>query len=408
MALSVRRQGGIVVEYAGEGVTLDPTSGEAPYPSIVTHAHSDHASAFRFPGLLKYSTPQTYRLLERLGWRRSGDWHPVSIGEKIRIGDMEIRIHNAGHILGSIAVEISSPEGSILYTGDFNVEESYTMEPARPVGCDILVMETTFGSPAFSFPRRQEVALEMVEWAVMDVIPRGRVPTFKADSIGNAQEIISIFNRLTRLPVVASPTVARASDVYREYGHRLEYVEADSEEGRELLDSGRCVYVTPKASRPRGDRLEISLASGWAAIFRGRGRSFPLSDHTDFRGLLSFIRDCRPKRVLTLHGGPMTRGFTEYVRRRLGLDAKPLTDAEETISGTVPEQEGRLKACRSQLLSLIRIPGFTYSTPWLMREMAARGFTRREIEEAIRKLTEEGILEQEGTEMKLAWREGKV
>lgn len=391
-----------MVEYEGVGVVLDPASDDFPYPSIVTHAHSDHASAFRFPGLQKYSTPQTYRLLERLGWRRAGDWHPVSIGERFKVGDMEIRIYNAGHILGSITVEITSPEGTILYTGDFNVEESYTMEPARPVSCDILVIETTFGSPAFSFPRRTEVAIEMVEWAVLDVIPRGRVPVFKTDSIGNAQEIISIFNRLTRLPVVASPIIARASDVYREYGHRLDYIEADSKEGRELLESGRCVYVTPKGSRPSGRRLEPSLASGWAPLFRGRGRSFALSDHTDFKGLLSFIKGCSPKRVLTFHGGPITKSFTDYVRRRLGLDAKPLTNMEETISGTVLGGEGRLRACRSQLLSLIRIPGFTYSMPWLMKEMARRGFTRTETEEAVRRLVEEGILEPEGSEMKLA------
>lgn len=397
MALSVRRQGGVVVEYAGEGIILDPTSGEHPYPSIVTHAHSDHATAFRFPKLRKYSTPQTYKLLERIGWRGGGDWHPISIGGRLKIGDMEIHTHNAGHILGSIIVEITSPEGTILYTGDFNIEESYTMEPARPISCDILVMETTFGSPVFSFPKRSEVALEMVEWAVLDVIPRGRVPTFKADSIGNAQEVISIFNRLTRLPVVASSAVARASDVYREYGHRLDYIEANSEEGRELLESGRCIYVTSKGSRPSGRRLEVSLASGWAALYKGKGRSFALSDHTDFKGLLSFIRGCQPKRVLTFHEGPITKGFTDYVRRRLGLDAKPLTDMEETISGTVLGEEGRLRACRSQLLSLIRIPGFTYSTPWLMREMARRGFTRREAERALEGLVGEGILKRDGS-----------
>ncbi len=401
MALSVRRQGGVVVEYAGEGIALDPTSEEPNYPSIVTHAHLDHAMAFRFPRLQKHSTPHTYRLLERMGWRRLGEWHPISIGEGFRIGELEVRIHNAGHVLGSIAVEISSPEGTVLYTGDLNTEESYTMEPAEPIGCDILVIEATFGSPAFSFPSRSEVAIEMVEWAVLDALPRGKVPTLKADPIGNAQEIIYIFNRFTRLPVVASPSVARASDVYREYGHSLDYVEADSEEGRELLESGRCVYVTSKGSTPRGRGLEASLASGWAAVMRGRGRSFPLSDHPDFKGLLQFTRDCRPRRVLTFHGGPMAKGFTDHVRRRLGVDAKPLTDLDETIHGTILGGEARLKACSSQLLSLIRIPGFTYSKPWLMREMARRGFTRGEAEEALRRLMERGNLELEGQNIRL-------
>ena len=124
-----------------------------------------------------------------------------------------------------------------------------------------------------------------------------------------------------------------------------------------------------------------------------RGQAFPLSDHADFRELLSFIRRCRPKRVLTFHGGNMTRGFADYVRKRLGIDARQLTSREETLMGPVSRGEMRMKACHEQLLRTVRIPGFEYTAPWLVKEMARRGFTRSETEAALSHLVDLKLLD---------------
>ena len=263
------------------------------------------------------------------------------------------------------------------------------------------MIETTFGAPMFKFPKRQDVALEMVRWAVMEAIPAGRVPTFRTDSIGNAQEVISAFNLLTSVPVVSSKSATKVSDVYRMYGHDLDYVDADSPEGRELLDDGKCVLVAPKGAKFKRDNLDTALASGWAVLMRNRGRAFPLSDHADFRELISFIRRCRPKRVLTFHGGALTRDFADYVRKRLGIDARRLTSREETLMGPVSRGEMRRRACYEKLLRTVRIPGFEYAAPWLVKEMARWGFTRSETEDAIERLIEGGILASAGSGVKL-------
>ncbi len=232
----------------------------------------------------------------------------------------------------------------------------------------------------------------MVKWATMEAIPSGRIPAIKTDSIGNAQEVISLFNRMTKLPVVTSRSATRVSDVYRRYGHGLDYVDADSPEGQELLESGRCVLVAPKGARLDGESIDSALASGWAVLWKRRGRAFALSDHADFRELVGFIRRCHPKRVFTFHGGPMTRGFADYVRKRLGIDAKRLTGREEALMGTVSRGEMRMKACYDQLMRTVRIPGFEYNSPWLVKEMSKRGFTRSETEAALQYLMERGVL----------------
>lgn len=392
MALTVSRRKGVVVEYKDEGVVFDPST-KFDYPAFVSHAHADHAAAFRYPDLIKYATEQTHSLLEAMEWKIEGKWRQISVGDKVKVGDIEVGVYNAGHILGSVQFEAATPEGTVLYTGDFSMGDSYTVDAAEPVSCDILVLETTFGAPMFSFPKRREIALEMVRWAVHGAVLKGMVPTFKTDSIGNAQEIITIFNRMTKLPVVTAKRTTKASDVYRNYGHNLDYVDADSNKGRELLKEGRCVLVTPKGSKVSHEKIDPALASGWAVIMKKRGGTpFPLSDHADFRGLISFIQRCHPKRVLTVHGGAMTKGFADYVKKRLGIDARPLTSREETLSGPVYKSATRIKACCGQLLQTIRIPGFIYTDPWLVKEMAKRGFTRSETENALQVLVERGFL----------------
>ncbi len=401
MALTVRKSRGVIVEYGGSGVAFDP-SNSSTYPVFVSHAHADHASAFKIQSISKYATEPTYRLLEILGWKKLKNWLPLSVGETVKIDDIEVTAHNAGHVLGAVQFEVSTPEGTLLYTGDFSLDNSYTMKAAEPLSCDILVIETTFGAPMFTFPKRREVSMDMIRWAVMDAIPSGFIPTFKTDAIGNTQEIITAFNRLTKVPVVTAKNATKVSDVYRRFGYDLDYVDAGTPEGRELLEGGRCVLITPKGSKPEYENLETALASGWAVMMRNKGQAFPLSDHADFRELLSFIRRCHPKRVLTFHGGKMTRGFAEYVRKRLGIDARPLTVREESIMGTVNRGERRLNACYEQLLKTVRIPGFEYTSPWLVKAMAQKGFTRIETEEALKHLVDRSVLLETQSGVKLS------
>ena len=417
--LTVRYRRGVVVEYGYDAVAFDPT-GLTPHPAFVSHAHADHSAAFKHPDLWKGSTEETRRLVEALRGEMGINWGELRPGGSTKVGEIEVRAHNAGHVLGSLLLEASTPEGTVLYTGDFNVGDSYTMEAAEGVECDLLVIETTFASPLFSFPSRREIALEMVRWAVFDVIPRGRIPAFRTDPIGNAQEIITIFNRYTNLPVLTMGNVTRASDVYRAYGFQLEYVDAESEEGLELLRDGRCILIAPKGSKLvllselgqtslghasggsglTPDRLEPAIASGWAAIMRGRSsKPFPLSDHSDFKGILRFIRSCRPKKVLTFHGTALSQGFPEYLRRRLSIEAYPLTARGEGVT-LRPRSEERVRRCCEHLLLELR-SGFIYRPSWLMRAMALRGYSRDETQEAIRRLVERGILTEDEEGVKL-------
>ena len=401
MSFTVKQQGGTLVEYHGQGVILDPTGNGGDYPCFVTHSHADHAAAFKYPEKEKFATEETVRMLSALGWKRLENWNPVKVGGRVKIDDIEVRVHNAGHVLGSVEYEVITPEGSVLYTGDIGLGDSYTMKSAEAVKTDILIVETTFAAPMFNFPSRKDIALDMVRWATMEAIPNGRIPVFKTDSIGNAQEIIHIFNSLTRLPIITAKSATKISDVYKIYGHSLEYIDHKDEAADELIEAGRCAVITPKGSKLPYEKMDSALASGWAILFSKRSRAFPLSDHADFKGLVNFIRKCHPKRVLTFHGGSMTKDFPSYITKKIGIEAKPLSIRNEGINGPVLNGELRIKACASQMLKTIRIPGFEYTSSWLLKEMARVGYNRSEAEYTIEYLVKRGVLTIAGNGIKL-------
>jgi Cft2 family RNA processing exonuclease len=268
----------------------------------------------------KYSSQQTFDLIDSYGIQPR-NWQSLAIGEKVVFDDVEVVAHNSGHVLGSCEFEVNTPEGNVLFTGDLNTEYTKTMKPAEPVQCEILVLEATFGSPSFVFPSEDEVGKEMVDWA-KKTIKSGKIPTFQADPLGNAQEIISILSE-SSIPVITHWKVSRINQVYEANGYKLEYLDAKSNGAQEIIDSGNLAYITPKQLDLQ-DHPEFvpALVSGWALW--ARKKAFPLSDHADFPRLIRFVEECRPKTVLTCHGSMFNDSLAHFIERKLGIRAYPI------------------------------------------------------------------------------------
>jgi len=256
--------------------------------------------------------------------KEARQWKAVTYEQRVKVNNLEVVAHNAGHVLGSAIYEVVSPEGIVVYTGDFQFRDSFTMKAAEVIPCDILVLEATFGSPSFLFPQRDIVAMEMVQWAI-DSIKMGKIPVFQTDSLGNAQEIIRAFNTLTTLPVTTHWRVTQISKVYKAYGQDLKFFDANSEEAGEITSSGECIFVTPKGlNLTKHSEFDISLVSGWGLWSRRGKKAFALSDHADFNQLMEFVEGCKPKTVLTCFGGWRNKTLANQVEKRLDIEARPL------------------------------------------------------------------------------------
>jgi len=321
--LRIKWESGVLIEYKDAKVIFDLQSKSINHgvTSFVTHAHIDHSRAFKLRHISKFSSEETKSLVTLEGIK-ADKWWPLTLNKGIKLGDIEVIPHFAGHILGSCEFEVSTPDGTVLFTGDINTRETRTVKPAEPIKCDVLIIEATFGSPEFVFPPDEILAEEMVSWA-NKALDEGKTPIFQADAIGNAQEVIRIFNENASIPVISHSKISKVNEVYEHYGCKVNYIDINSEEASELILNRNAVIVAPK-------RLDLfpsfeytsAMVTGWAIKFKRR--SFPLSDHADFSNLIRFIGECNPKIVLTYHGGRFNEVLAKYIEKNLGVRSYPL------------------------------------------------------------------------------------
>lgn len=97
---------------------------------ILTHAHEDHIGAL--PYMLKeikapvFATPFTLELvrhkLEELGLLPSTQLHPISPGERLKLGVFQLDFIRVGHsVVDGVGIAINTPIGRIIHTGDFKI-----------------------------------------------------------------------------------------------------------------------------------------------------------------------------------------------------------------------------------------------------------------------------------------------
>jgi putative mRNA 3-end processing factor len=249
---------------------------------------------------------------------------PIQINETIRVDDVKITAHNAGHILGSAQFQVQTALENVVYTGDINCADTLITNAAEILKCDTLIIEATYGHPAYVFPRREDTYVDIVKWTVSQ-IRAGRTPVFHLYSAGKAQEIIRLFNLLTRVTVVTHPVVSRVSAAYRSSGVKLDYLDAKTAEGSQVIKSGECVYVTPSNATFRDLRkASHAIVTGWVVRHKPRSvdAAFPLSSHADFLQLINHVREVKPKRVYTIYGFQDT--LAELLHRKLKMDTRPI------------------------------------------------------------------------------------
>ena len=141
---------------------------------------------------------------------------PVEVAEGIRA-----TFRPAGHILGSATVEIGLPDGTrVLFSGDLGrPHHPLLVPPAPPPECDVLVVESTYGS------RRHEdavAALERLATAVTETANRGGTVVVPAFAVDRTEVLLAALGDLARagripeLPVyVDSPMASAVLSVYR-------------------------------------------------------------------------------------------------------------------------------------------------------------------------------------------------
>lgn len=288
----------------------------------VSHGHGDHIAHHK--NIL--CTPETARIA---GVRLKNPYCiTLPFFRKKKINDLNITLFPAGHILGSAQLYCESPEGSLLYTGDFRTKPSRTAESIIYKSCDILIMETTFGNPRYRFPSRKEVEEEILS-VIREKLNQGITPIVLVYPLGKAQEALHLLSH-SRLPVAVDYSILRFVWAYEKLGVKFgayeKFLRSDYRNKILLLP----VTYRKKRYLENMENKYMIFLSGWgmdqkAADRFGVDRVFPYSDHADFDELLTFVDRVRPQKIICTHG---INDFVGILREK-GYDSQLLKEPNQ-------------------------------------------------------------------------------
>lgn len=315
------------------GFHVDPV---APVPlAIVTHAHRDHlrGDAAR----IICADDGVSLLRQRLG--PDVPLEPLPYGARRRLGAVEVSLHPAGHILGSVQVRVApatpsadGPGDVWVVSGDYARHPNPTCRPFEVVACDVFVTEATFALPIYRWPAVARELDAMHTW-MDDNRAAGRPSVVLAYAAGKAQRLLAAMADRVPEPVLVHGAVLAAHTAYREAGIALPDVVHVDESMRGAATAGRVVVAPPSVLgtpwMSRFPRASVAMVSGWMRVrgrrrWKGVDRGFVISDHADWDGLLDTIAATGARRVLTTHG------YADVLARHLreqGLPAEALTVA---------------------------------------------------------------------------------
>ncbi len=322
MTQGVRRSDGIEITFAdGTTIACDGTADAAQ--TVVSHAHGDHLveTADRI-----VAAELTAALA---GVRQEHTPEPVS--------HPAIELFPAGHIAGSRAARLTDPGTGrrYLYTGDCSPRDRLYLEGFDPPDADVLIIETTYGRPAYTFPSTDQVVGEITDW--LEATAEEVVVTF-GYALGRAQKLQAILAQTDR-QVYVTDAIADLSAIVEAHaevrlpGERYD-ADVDLVPGDVLvlpMQTTRLAWIETLVDRH--DAVTAGF-SGWAVddsfvYRRGVDEGFVLSDHADFEELVDIVRTVDPERVYTTHGA--TETFAAHLTRTYGYETRALKSGQTTL-----------------------------------------------------------------------------
>jgi putative mRNA 3-end processing factor len=305
------------------GFHLDPVGPVAR--AVVSHAHADHAH----PGSEAYlcAAPSLPLLRRRLG--PDARIQGLAYGERLRVGEVELSFHPAGHVLGSAQVRIDRGGEVWVFSGDYKRDPDPTCAPFEPQRCHTFITEATFALPIFRWEEPQAVVREIFAWWQAGA-REGRASVLFAYALGKAQRILAELSLLTDRPAFVHGMLEPYCALYRDAGVPLlpTRVLVEEEKGRSF--AGELVLAPlPARGTPWMRRLGVRQEAFASGMMRLRGtrrrrsfdRGFALSDHADWTSILRTVRETSASRVFATHGH--REALSQYLREQ-GLDASPL------------------------------------------------------------------------------------
>ncbi|MFM9940214.1 MAG: ligase-associated DNA damage response exonuclease [Hyphomicrobiaceae bacterium] len=293
--------------------------------ALITHGHGDHARPGHRAAL---ATAETLAIMRtRFDGMPDTAQQSLKYGETIRLGEVDVRLAPAGHILGSAQTVLTWRDQRIVVSGDFKRRPDPTCPPFEPVPCDVFITEATFALPVFHHPSDAGEIGKLLR-SVATFPERSHLVGVYA--LGKCQRVI----RLLRAAgydkrIWLHGALLSLCKLYQDHGIDLGDVAPASDAILETF-RGAIVLCPPGAIADRWSRRFaepiLAVCSGWMGVrarARQRGAELPLviSDHADWPELSQTLKDVGAPKVWVTHGREEALVFHA---RSLGIEAEAL------------------------------------------------------------------------------------
>ena len=284
---------------------------------------------------------------------------PVAAGRGVRIGDVNIDLTPAGHLLGAMSVTLRHGGRRLVFSGDLGRADDLLMPaPQRVADADVLLVESTYGNRLHP----PENVQERLGAIIRATVRRGGTVLMPTFAVGRAQALLLVLQRLKAageipadLPLfLDSPMATTATALYqrhrkllripaREAGALTEDVTLvagpkDSERLTRMrwpkvvlaasgkATGGRVLYhLKALAPNPRnhivfpgfqvggtrgatlvGGAREVKIHGEYVAVKAEVSHLEGFSGHADADGVLDWLRgfEAPPERCFVVHGEP--------------------------------------------------------------------------------------------------------
>ncbi|MCK4365362.1 MAG: MBL fold metallo-hydrolase [Thermoplasmatales archaeon] len=290
---------------------------------------------------------------------------PVAPSQNRRIGDnYEVNFHSAGHIPGSLMFELIGDK-KILFTGDFNINDTRIVNGTKPVECDILILEGTYAGR--DHPKKREEIEKDLLIKIDEVVKRGGVAVLPAFAVSRSQELLLVLKnsgynvwfdgmgkKVSKI-FLKHRKYLRAPEELKKAMNKVNLVHSD--QGRKLALKGEVIItssgmmdggpVLNYMNKLKEDRKSAVLLTGYqvpnsnARLLVDKGRLdfygvtekieceveyFDFSAHAGHSELIEFAKKCNPEKIVLMHSD-----------NREAL-ADPLKDVAEIFTPNTGEQ----------------------------------------------------------------------
>jgi putative mRNA 3-end processing factor len=240
-----------------------------------------------------------------------------------------------------------------VISGDYKTENDGISGAFEPVRCHVFVTESTFSLPIYHWKPQGEIYKNIQDW-VLKEMAAGKTPVLIGYSLGKAQRLMSCLESVVP-NIFVHGAVWNVHQALAGAGVALPEVKKIALDGSKESFKNRVVIAPSGAEESpwvrRFNPYSVGVCSGWMQV-RGNFRrknvdaGFALSDHADWKGLLSAIDATGAQKVFVTHGfqAALSRYLNERgieaaeVKTEFGEEETPLAvvTEEESLNGEVP------------------------------------------------------------------------